>query len=120
MIDSTFDKKDYISSLQQVPQIGSIFRFCSKPNWLRKSIVQTTLKGKAFPIFIGTFVLETMVSPIIAPLGCKIYLFSPSTNRYDPAEQLLLKLEQLLENSPQIWKFLNKMFVERQNENSIL
>ena len=110
----------YISSLQQVPQIGSIFRFCSKPNWLRKSIVQTTLKGKAFPIFIGTFVPETMVSPIIAPLGCKIYLFSPSTNRYNPAEQLLLKLEQLLENSPQIWKFLNKMFVERQNENSIL
>ena len=45
---------------------------------LRKSIVQTALKGRAFPIFIGTSVPETMVSPIIAPLGCKIYLFSPS------------------------------------------
>ncbi|KAL4595504.1 hypothetical protein ACB092_12G096200 [Castanea dentata] len=33
---------------------------------------------RAFPIFIGTLVPETMVSPIIAPLGCKIYLFSPS------------------------------------------
>ncbi|XAR66371.1 hypothetical protein NMG60_11012584, partial [Bertholletia excelsa] len=33
---------------------------------------------RAFPIFIGTSVPETMVSPIIAPLGCKIYLFSPS------------------------------------------
>ncbi|KAK8314355.1 hypothetical protein V6Z12_D01G165800 [Gossypium hirsutum] len=32
----------------------------------------------AFPIFIGTSVPKTMVSPIIAPLGCKIYLFSPS------------------------------------------
>ena len=28
--------------------------------------------------FIGTSVPKTMVSPIIAPLGCKIYLFSPS------------------------------------------
>ncbi|VAI45860.1 unnamed protein product [Triticum turgidum subsp. durum] len=45
---------------------------------LRKSIVQTALKGRAFPIDIGTFVPETIVSPIIAPLGCKIYLFSPS------------------------------------------
>ncbi|VAI42932.1 unnamed protein product [Triticum turgidum subsp. durum] len=36
------------------------------------------LKGRAFPIDIGTFVPETIVSPIIAPLGCKIYLFSPS------------------------------------------
>ncbi|KAI5007665.1 hypothetical protein ZWY2020_008713, partial [Hordeum vulgare] len=45
---------------------------------LRKSIVQTTLKGRAFPINIGTFVPKTIVSPIIAPLGCKIYLFSPS------------------------------------------
>ncbi|KAK8301622.1 hypothetical protein V6Z12_D04G034100 [Gossypium hirsutum] len=33
---------------------------------------------RAFPIFIGTSVPKTMVSPIIAPLGCKIYLFSPS------------------------------------------
>ncbi|XBI60122.1 hypothetical protein VPH35_041082 [Triticum aestivum] len=33
---------------------------------------------RAFPIDIGTFVPETIVSPIIAPLGCKIYLFSPS------------------------------------------
>ncbi|KAJ1256103.1 hypothetical protein BS78_K083300, partial [Paspalum vaginatum] len=45
---------------------------------LRKSIVQIALKSKAFPIDIGTFVPETIVSPIIAPLGCKIYLFSPS------------------------------------------
>lgn len=45
---------------------------------LRKSIIQTALKGRAFPILIGTSVPETMVSPIIAPLGCKIYLFSPS------------------------------------------
>ncbi|VAI53262.1 unnamed protein product [Triticum turgidum subsp. durum] len=45
---------------------------------LRKSIVQTALKGRAFPIDIGTFVPEIIVSPIIAPLGCKIYLFSPS------------------------------------------
>ncbi|TYH84317.1 hypothetical protein ES332_D02G189700v1, partial [Gossypium tomentosum] len=30
------------------------------------------------PIFIGTSVPEIMVSPIIAPLRCKIYLFSPS------------------------------------------
>ncbi|VAI53242.1 unnamed protein product [Triticum turgidum subsp. durum] len=36
------------------------------------------LKGRAFPIDIGTFVPEIIVSPIIAPLGCKIYLFSPS------------------------------------------
>ena len=35
---------------------------------LRKSIVQTTLKGREFPIFIGTYVPETMVSLIIAPL----------------------------------------------------
>ncbi|PNT60815.1 hypothetical protein BRADI_5g05657v3 [Brachypodium distachyon] len=33
---------------------------------------------RAFPIVIRTFVPETIVSPIIAPLGCKIYLFSPS------------------------------------------
>ncbi|KAI5000600.1 hypothetical protein ZWY2020_005189 [Hordeum vulgare] len=45
---------------------------------LRKSIVQTALKGRAFPIDIGTFVPEAILSPIIAPLGCKIYLFSPS------------------------------------------
>ncbi|KAB2024961.1 hypothetical protein ES319_D06G120800v1, partial [Gossypium barbadense] len=45
---------------------------------LRKSIVHTALKGRAFPIFIGTPVPETMVSLIIAPLGCKIYFFSPS------------------------------------------
>ncbi|VAH75127.1 unnamed protein product [Triticum turgidum subsp. durum] len=37
-----------------------------------------SVKGRAFPIDIGTFVPETIVSPIIAPLGCKIYLFSPS------------------------------------------
>ncbi|KAF7048878.1 hypothetical protein CFC21_057537 [Triticum aestivum] len=39
----------------------------------------TALKGMAFPIDIGTFVPETIVSLIIAPLGCKIYLFSPSS-----------------------------------------
>jgi hypothetical protein len=42
------------------------------------AIVQTTLKGRAFSIDIETFVPETIASPIIAPLGCKIYLFSPS------------------------------------------
>ncbi|KAL6565591.1 hypothetical protein OROHE_004646 [Orobanche hederae] len=43
-----------------------------------RQIPYDTLKGRAFPIFIGTSVPETMVSPIIVPLGCKIYLFSPS------------------------------------------
>jgi hypothetical protein len=32
----------------------------------------------AFPIDIGIFVPETIVSPIIAPMGCKVYLFSQS------------------------------------------
>lgn len=43
---------------------------------LRKSIVQTALIGRAFPIFLGTSVPEIMVSPIIAFLGCKIYLLT--------------------------------------------
>ncbi|VAI05271.1 unnamed protein product [Triticum turgidum subsp. durum] len=38
-----------------------------------------SVEGMAFPIDIGTFVPETIVSLIIAPLGCKIYLFSPSS-----------------------------------------
>lgn len=36
-----------------------------------------SVKGRAFPISIGTSVPKTMLYPIIAPLGCKIYLFSP-------------------------------------------
>ena len=47
---------------------------------LWKSIVQTALKGRPFPILIGTSGPETMVSPIRAqtasPSG-KIDLFSP-------------------------------------------
>ncbi|KAL5645494.1 hypothetical protein ACJX0J_003404 [Zea mays] len=44
------------------PEIPNIL-FRRKPNWLlpiRKSIVQTALKGRAFPIDIGTFVPETI------------------------------------------------------------
>ncbi|KAJ3668513.1 hypothetical protein LUZ61_021651 [Rhynchospora tenuis] len=43
-----------------------------------KLLNSITCCRRAFPIDIGTSVPETMVSPIIAPLGCKIYLFSPS------------------------------------------
>jgi hypothetical protein len=49
----------------------------SGPRWLQyKSIVHTMLKGREFPIDVGSFVPETIISPIIAPLRCKIYLFS--------------------------------------------
>ncbi|KAJ3667412.1 hypothetical protein LUZ60_018510 [Juncus effusus] len=43
-----------------------------------KLLNSITCCRRAFPIDIGISVPETMVSPIIAPLGCKIYLFSPS------------------------------------------
>ncbi|KAM3353784.1 hypothetical protein ACQJBY_024763 [Aegilops geniculata] len=69
-VDSSFLSKNPFPNCFVVNLIGYF--------QLRKSIVQTALKGRAFPIDIGTFVPETIVSPIIAPLGCKIYLFSPS------------------------------------------
>ncbi|PUZ69685.1 hypothetical protein GQ55_2G129800 [Panicum hallii var. hallii] len=52
------------------------FRFCACFNQF--CLLHITISLEAFHIDIGTFVPETIVSPIIAPLGCKIYLFSPS------------------------------------------
>jgi len=53
----------------------STLHYCAETIAVPKGI---SVKGRGFLIFIGTSVPETMVSLIIAPLGCKIYLFSPS------------------------------------------
>nr|NP_817236.1 ORF58d [Pinus koraiensis]AAO74082.1 ORF58d [Pinus koraiensis] len=43
----------------------------------RKLIIQTALRGRTFPIDIGAFGPERIVSPIMTPLGCRIYILSP-------------------------------------------
>ncbi|KAL8266343.1 hypothetical protein R6Q59_003687 [Mikania micrantha] len=73
MIDSFHTRKNRRKSFDNTDSYFSMI-FHDQYNWLNP--VKSFLKGRAFPIFIGTSVPETMVSPIIAPLGCKIYLFS--------------------------------------------
>ncbi|KAJ3667230.1 hypothetical protein LUZ60_018425 [Juncus effusus] len=55
-----------------------IFYILESIIFYEKLLNSITCCRRAFPIDIGISVPETMVSPIIAPLGCKIYLFSPS------------------------------------------
>ncbi|KAI4984143.1 hypothetical protein ZWY2020_046515 [Hordeum vulgare] len=62
-----------------VPKCISIegrFRFCAC--FKQFFLLHITISLEAFPIDIVTFVPETIVYPTIAPLRCKIYLFSPS------------------------------------------